>query len=147
MFDFRQAQHEAHENSKAHGFYDDEEIIARSLSPDSYMAIRRRLILARLAMIASEVGEAVDAVRASDVNSIVFTVTVPVTDWIPPSNDPDFTAIHTRDLHGTALGSELADIVIRTMDLATYMRIDLTSEIQAKMAKNSLREHRHGKLA
>jgi NTP pyrophosphatase (non-canonical NTP hydrolase) len=41
----------------------------------------------------------------------------------------------------------LADIVIRTMDLAEYMGINLAEEIQAKMVRNSTREHKHGKLA
>jgi NTP pyrophosphatase (non-canonical NTP hydrolase) len=149
MWDFCKAQREAHETARAKGFYDDDEIVMREilLTDEERMALRRRLILARLAMVASEVGEAVDAVRKSDVNTTAFLETVKVTDWIPPSADPNFTAVHTRDLRGTTHGSELADIVIRTMDLAEYMGIDLSNEIQAKMVRNSRREHRHGKLA
>ncbi len=40
---------------------------------------------------------------------------------------------------------ELADIMIRVMDLAEYKGIDLESHIKAKMRYNSLREHKHGK--
>ena len=146
MFDFSKAQLEAHELARAKGFYDDDEIIARSLSPDSYMAIRRRLILARLAMIASEVGEAVDAVRASDVNVPAFTSLIYETAPYCGEGEKCQT-IGTRRLTGTTHGSELADIVIRTMDLAEYMGINLAEEIQAKMVRNSTREHKHGKLA
>lgn len=127
---FEELQAAVHANARAKGFYDDEDIIARSLSPDRYIAIRRRLILARLAMIGSEVGEAVDAVRASDDNPVDFMVRS--VDGV---------------LEGTTHGNELADIVIRTMDLAAYMGIDLWAEIRAKHAYNLSRPPGHGKLA
>ncbi len=130
---FEELQAAAHANSRAKGFYDDDDILegmALRLSTEDYMALRRRLILARLAMIGSEVGEAVDAVRASDVNVPKFSI-----------------MLDSRELVGTEHGSELADIVIRTMDLATYMGIDLATEIEAKHAFNLTRPQRHGKLA
>lgn len=40
---------------------------------------------------------------------------------------------------------ELADIVIRVMDLAAFKGIDLESHIKAKMRYNSMREKYHGK--
>ena len=40
---------------------------------------------------------------------------------------------------------ELADIMIRVMDLAAYKGIDLEYHIKAKMRYNSLREYKHGK--
>jgi len=48
---------------------------------------------------------------------------------------------------GRPVGSELADIVIRTMDLAGFLGIDLASEIANKMQKNLDRPAKHGKLA
>ena len=45
---------------------------------------------------------------------------------------------------GTAVGSELADIVIRTMDLAETLKIDLGLEIVAKHEFNKTRPYRHG---
>lgn len=132
--DFREAQRVAHTLSRNKGFYEDDEILQDTgFTEEEFMALRRRLILARLAMIGSEVGEAVDAVRASDVNLPAFSVEL--------EDDP------RGRLTGTAHGSELADIVIRTMDLAEYMGIDLASEIDAKMARNATRAYKHGKLA
>lgn len=137
--DLRQVQRIAHANSRAKGFYDDDDILQDTgFTEEQFLAVRRRLILARLAMIGSEVGEAVDAVRASDVNVPAFSV------WVGGEHAGPGPA---RELTGTEHGSELADIVIRTMDLAEYMSIDLAGEIEAKMAKNALRERRHGKLA
>ncbi len=40
---------------------------------------------------------------------------------------------------------ELADIMIRVMDLAAYKGIDLEYHIKAKMRYNSLRAYKHGK--
>lgn len=41
---------------------------------------------------------------------------------------------------------ELADIIIRTMDLAEYLRCDLGGAVEAKMAYNKTRPHKHGKM-
>lgn len=43
-----------------------------------------------------------------------------------------------------AFGEELADILIRTVDLAYDLDIDLDGIVDAKMAKNKTRAHRHG---
>ncbi len=40
---------------------------------------------------------------------------------------------------------ELADIMIRVMDLAAHKGVDLEAHIAAKMRYNSLREPKHGK--
>lgn len=40
---------------------------------------------------------------------------------------------------------ELADVVIRVMDIAEYMAIDLEAAILAKMKYNLTRPYRHGK--
>lgn len=42
-------------------------------------------------------------------------------------------------------GEELADLVIRTGDLAGRLNIDLEKAVQAKMKKNANRPHMHGK--
>ncbi len=40
---------------------------------------------------------------------------------------------------------ELADVMIRVMDLAAFKGVDLESHIKAKMRYNAMREHKHGK--
>ncbi len=129
---FEELQSAHHANMRAQGFYADDDIITSGVEMrnDPFMALRRRLILARLAMIGSEVGEAVDAVRASDVNVPKFSI-----------------MLDSRELIGTEHGNELADIVLRTMDLAAYMGIDLATEIEAEYHFNLTRPKGHGKLA
>ena len=43
------------------------------------------------------------------------------------------------------LAEELADVCIRTFDLAGYLEIDLISAIHHKMSINANRPHKHGK--
>jgi NTP pyrophosphatase (non-canonical NTP hydrolase) len=77
-----------------------------------------------LALIHSEVSEALEEYRVSD--SLADT--------------------SIRDEKGKPVGfaSEIADVVIRIGDLCGYLGIDLESAVEAKMAFNATRPHRHG---
>lgn len=44
------------------------------------------------------------------------------------------------------LGEELADIVIRTMDLSAFLGYRLGADVMLKMAKNAARPYKHGKI-
>jgi NTP pyrophosphatase (non-canonical NTP hydrolase) len=46
--------------------------------------------------------------------------------------------------HGEGIGEELADIVIRTLDLAAAEQLNLGKLILEKMQKNKLRPYLHG---
>lgn len=54
------------------------------------------------------------------------------------------TVLRERDGKPEGLPSELADIVIRVMDLSEELGIDLEREVAAKMAYNESRSFRHG---
>jgi len=69
--------------------------------------------IAELGLIATEIGEAIEAVRDGDERE---------------------------------LGFELADIVIRTLNMANRKGIDIESHILAKNKKNLKREKMHGRL-
>lgn len=43
-----------------------------------------------------------------------------------------------------ALGPELADIILRTMNLAEAVGVDLGTEVEKKAAYNITRPHKHG---
>jgi NTP pyrophosphatase (non-canonical NTP hydrolase) len=49
------------------------------------------------------------------------------------------------DSNHDALASELADVVIRTMDLAAFLGIDLGEAVLEKHQKNLSRPYKHGK--
>ena len=54
------------------------------------------------------------------------------------------TEIRESDGKPEGLPSELADIVIRVLDMAAYLELDIGTEIMRKHEYNKTRPHRHG---
>lgn len=112
---------EIHQNARNKGFFDSEKNIGEMLC-----------------LIHSEVSEALEADRKNryttgsieTINSFVIDEMF-VTDF----------KIGVKD----TFEDELADIMIRVMDLAAFKGINLEQHILAKMRFNSMREHKHGK--
>lgn len=78
-------------------------------------------LVAKLALIATEVSEAIECVRDGDLETRI-------TDTGKPEGLP----------------TELADVVVRVMDLAWVLGFNLQQTIEQKMAYNKTRKHRHG---
>lgn len=113
---------EIHENAKNKGFYDEKKNIGEMLC-----------------LIHSEVSESLEADRKGNfcnVHNLYGTL-----GWV---NEEQFKTSFKEYVKDT-FEDELADIMIRVMDLAKYKNIDLEAHIKAKMRYNSLREHKHGK--
>jgi len=81
-----------------------------------------QFVAAQLMLIVSEAAEALEDVRAGN-----FAASTN-----PQNGKPE------------GLPSELADIVIRTLDLADMLGIDLTRALEEKHSYNLGRAHRHG---
>lgn len=106
---------EIHDNAVKHGFYD-----------------KQKEIGTLLMLIVSELGEAINADRAGKHCSIKLL----------PDN------IHKQQFEDAVKDTfedEIADTIIRLLDLCGYLSIDIDKHITEKMRYNANRERLHGK--
>ena len=80
-------------------------------------------VVIKLALVTTEVAEAIEEVR-----DLRFTETY----YSGADNKPE------------GLPSELADIIIRTVDIAAVLNINLEEALREKLAFNDRREYKHG---
>ena len=93
-------------------------------------------ILGKLALVHSEVSEAGECVRDGEMEDTLSHA--PLCKWVGYPDSEECTP------KPEGLPSELADVIIRVLDLAGYLEIDMEKAITRKMDYNVTREHRHG---
>ena len=121
---------EIHENAKLKGFFDSEKNIGEMLC-----------------LIHSEVSEALEADRENhytELSSIQLKGMADKDFGNTYHYDDIFNLGFEEDVKNT-FEDELADVVIRVLDLCAFKGIDIESHIKAKMRYNAMREHKHGK--
>ena len=114
---FLEMQAEAHVTARSKGWWDDQKeggVVSHPLVV--------KVIPEKLALIHSEVSEALEDYRNGRLE----------TEDDPVIGKPE------------GFATELADVVIRVMDLAGALGIDLGAEVERKLAYNKTRSHRHG---
>lgn len=111
-----------HENNKAKGFYEDEKNIGEML-----------------ALIHSEVSEALEADRKGRTVSHKFQRS-----WSEKLSDKAFKEMFEANVKDS-FEDELADIMIRVMDLSAFKGVDIEGHIMAKLRFNAMRPYKHGK--
>jgi NTP pyrophosphatase (non-canonical NTP hydrolase) len=125
---------EIHENAKSKGFFDSEKNIGEMLC-----------------LIHSEVSEALEADRKKwyyeniDESKKWFIKGLADANYGASFNgDEAFKNEFEHSVKNT-FEDELADVIIRVLDLCAFKGIDIESHIKAKMRYNASRPHKHGK--
>ena len=102
------------------------DVIAEVLASMNAAGAQGVPVMTKLGLITAEVAEAMEEYRNTK-----------------PGDDLKMYRV-SADGKLTGFGSELADIIIRTWDLAESLGIDLDVQIHQKMAFNLTRSQRHG---
>jgi NTP pyrophosphatase (non-canonical NTP hydrolase) len=112
-----------YKNALDHGFYEDEE---------------NKNVLLKLMLIVSEISEAAEAYRKRKLgpNWKAFDF------FIKQSSFDDSFKTYIKDF----MEDELADTIIRVLDLCGYMKIDIDKHVELKMKYNESRPYKHGKI-
>lgn len=113
-----------HENNKAKGFYDDEKNIGEMLC-----------------LVHSEISEALESDRKEKYADIPEWVWEDIDHMQEPKKYRKLFLFNLKD----TFEDEIADAIIRLLDISAYKGIDIERHIAAKMKYNSMRPHKHGK--
>lgn len=113
---------EIHKNNKEKGFYENKKNIGEILC-----------------LIHSEISEALEADRKAHKTKLID---------VHKANgfkeDFRFQTYFNKNIKDT-FQDEIADVLIRTLDLCGYKNIDIDAHVKAKLRYNKLRKYKHGK--
>lgn len=114
---------EAHANAVAKGFYADLRRVRCRLGAQDQAVLDNLWRLARLALVHSEISEAVEAVRDGKIEA------------------------YTENGKPEGLPAELADAIIRIVGFAAHQGIDMDAAVKEKAAYNATRAGGHGRAS
>lgn len=128
---FNVLQRDLHQNSKDHGFWNGD---------------NNRNLPTKLMLIVSELAEAMECIRKPVEDYGLSEIQYWSSDGNVYPNQYSEAEIKDREeiLKPEGFAIELADAVIRIMDLCCYLGIDLAEAILIKRRYNKSREHMHG---
>ncbi len=132
-----------HENAKEKGFYDSHNSIINQLLPAQIIQFKHTFFAQQVALIHSELSEALEADRhicRADMERYDKMINGLKKGYAFKSERQLFESIIKNTVE-----DELADSLIRILDLCGYLGIDIDKHVELKMKYNSEREYLHGK--
>lgn len=121
---------EIHKRNVEKGFWDDYD--------------NPKKMAANLALVHSEVSEALECDRKAKYYNTKYEYNKDLAVITSDQNNNWFKEKFEQRVKDT-FEDELADIIIRVLDLAAFKNVDIQAHIEAKMRYNALRPHKHGK--
>jgi len=120
-----------HKNALEHGFYE----VNPSIDP---------LVIDKLLLIHSEIGETTEAYRTGHFANIdKYNKAIKIVEDL--ENNSDTRRLIFESEIKDSFEDEIADTIIRLLDLCGYLEIDVDKHIELKHKYNKARAYKHGK--
>jgi len=140
MTTIKNLQEDIHSTNVEKGFWDNNLKIESIEDEDFRNAVKQAFRGQRLALVTSEISEALEVIRKRDVKLISNSVKAVIEDA-----DGEYFVKTFEDFVKDSYQDEIADSVIRLLDIAGGEGIDLEWHILQKLRYNKTRAKMHGK--
>ena len=138
--DLNELRDDIHSSAVLKGFYDNEAFIELKLTKNEIKIYRHILFAQRIALIHSELSEALEADRKDKYPDKDLSLKLNKKDFIGFTWMSNFE----EEIKNT-VSDELSDIILRVFDLCGWLDIDIQTHIELKMKYNKQRGYKHGK--
>lgn len=136
-----QLRDEIHANAVKHGFYEFENSVPGALADE----VKHAFFAMKIALIHSELSEALEADRnEKSANLNAFDNAIFELKEESSFGDTEEATLFQKYIKNT-IEDELADVIIRVLDMCGHLKIDIERHVEMKMRYNELRKHKHGK--